>query len=721
MAALYACTKCHQRFPFEALSQGQQLCKECRIAHPIVKCTYCRTEFQQESKTNTICKKCAQNVKLYGTPKPCQYCNIIAAFIGNKCQRCTNSEKKYGPPHSCEQCKQQCAFDRKDDRKKVDGKLLCWLCTLSYKRVLQKTKEQCKHLSSSSRGSLQEKEQFSRLSSGSHYNSQKTLSTSSIQNEIPKKKAKFDAISANGDSFSPDLALDSPGTDHFVIIAQLKEEVATLKKMLHQKDQMILEKEKKITELKADLQYQESQMRAKMNQMEKTHKEVMEQLQERGIQAPRELARGPSAFIPLGEIPQERGDSSLHQLLKAFVSAGRVDHVAMVMGLHPQYLSSFWKTQYLLLRMDGPLPYHRRHYIAIMAAARHRCSYLVGLHMGEFLQVGGNPAWLRGLHCAPQKLRNLNEINKLLAHRPWLVTKEHIEALLRPGEDSWSLAELVQALVLLTHYHSLASFVFGCGIKPEEEQDGAPSPHSDSSPASEDSMWGSGGTDAMLEVEMLMERMKLLQENQLEEEGVTQEEMATRFELEKTESLLVPSSDPLDPSLQSNIRCFLEDPEFGYKDFTRRGEQAPPTFRAQDYTWEDHGYSLMNRLYPDVGQLLDEKFQVVYNLTYNTIAMHCGVDTSVLRRAIWNYVHCVFGIRYDDYDYGEVNQLLERNLKIYIKTVACYPEKTTKQIYTQFWRHFKHSEKVHVNLLLLEARLQAALLYALRAVTRYMT
>lgn len=45
---------------------------------------------------------------------------------------------------------------------------------------------------------------------------------------------------------------------------------------------------------------------------------------------------------------------------------------------------------------------------------------------------------------------------------------------------------------------------------------------------------------------MLMERMKLLQESQLEEEGVTQEEMATRFELEKTESLLVaPSGEEL--------------------------------------------------------------------------------------------------------------------------------------------------------------------------------
>lgn len=73
------------------------------------------------------------------------------------------------------------------------------------------------------------------------------------------------------------------------------------------------------------------------------------------------------------------------------------------------------------------------------------------------------------------------------------------QALLKPGEDSWSLAELVQALVLLTHYHSLASFVFGCGIKPEEEQDvgNSCSPHSDSSPASDDSMGGSGVRGAL--------------------------------------------------------------------------------------------------------------------------------------------------------------------------------------------------------------------------------
>lgn len=74
--------------------------------------------------TSTICTKCENNVKQFGKPSACEYCNIIAAFIGNKCQRCTNSERKYGPPVTCEQCKQKCAFDRKDDDKKVSRNLI---------------------------------------------------------------------------------------------------------------------------------------------------------------------------------------------------------------------------------------------------------------------------------------------------------------------------------------------------------------------------------------------------------------------------------------------------------------------------------------------------------------------------------------------------------------------------------------------------------------------
>lgn len=70
------------------------------------------------------------------------------------------------------------------------------------------------------------------------------------------------------------------------------------------------------------------------------------------------------------------------------------------------------------------------------------------------------------------------------------------------------------------------------------------------------------------------------------------------------------------------------------------------------------------------------------------------VDTSAFRRAIWYYIHCLYGIMHDDYDYGQVNQLLERNLKQYIKTVTCYPERLTKKDYDNVMKEFKHSEKV---------------------------
>uniref|UniRef100_A0A669PI74 Protein FAM76B n=1 Tax=Phasianus colchicus TaxID=9054 RepID=A0A669PI74_PHACC len=266
--------------------------QECRIAHPIVKCTYCRSEFQQESKTNTICKKCAQNVKQFGTPKPCQYCNIIAAFIGTKCQRCTNSEKKYGPPQTCEQCKQQCAFDRKEEgRRKVDGKLLCWLCTLSYKRVLQKTKEQRKSLgsshSNSSSSSLTEKDQHH--SKHHHHHHHHHHRHSSGHHKISSLSPEQDQ-GLWKQSSSINQSADSGGTDNFVLISQLKEEVMSLKRLLQQRDQTILEKDKKLTELKADFQYQESNLRTKMNSMEKAHKETVEQLQAKNRELLKQVA-----------------------------------------------------------------------------------------------------------------------------------------------------------------------------------------------------------------------------------------------------------------------------------------------------------------------------------------------------------------------------------------------------------------------------------------------
>lgn len=59
-------------------------------------------------------------------------------------------------------------------------------------------------------------------------------------------------------------------------------------------------------------------------------------------------------------------------LIESFLSLGRVDHVTMVMALHPAYLSCFLRTQHALLELDGPLPRHWRHYIAVTVRKPHK-------------------------------------------------------------------------------------------------------------------------------------------------------------------------------------------------------------------------------------------------------------------------------------------------------------------------------------------------------------
>lgn len=38
---------------------------------------------------------------------------------------------------------------------------------------------------------------------------------------------------------------------------------------------------------------------------------------------------------------------------------------------------------------------------------------------------------------------------------------------LTKGDDNWTIAEVVHAIVLLAHFHSLSSLVFSCGINEE--------------------------------------------------------------------------------------------------------------------------------------------------------------------------------------------------------------------------------------------------------------
>lgn len=277
---------------------------------------------------------------------------------------------------------------------------------------------------------------------------------------------------------------------------------------------------------------------------------------------------------------------------------------------------------------------------------------------------------------------------------------------------------MVHAIVLLSHFHSLSSFVYSCGRTQEladvkapavggpvvatpparivQHKPGCNCKNRDqppplpqvlnvstaasqaqinvvkvasavAAPAAAAAPTGALAKNAIkqeVSVDALMARMKTLSENQDE---CSETELSNRFKHVEQQAAELPAAGGamggavnaavIEPPPQ--ISHLVDDAAFTYQDFQRRGntENIPSTFRIQDYSWDDHGYSLVNRLYNDVGNLLDDKFRAAYNLTYHTMADRTNVDTSKFRRAIWNYIQCMFGIRHDDYDYGEVNQV----------------------------------------------------------------
>ncbi|XP_040583934.1 protein FAM76A-like [Lepeophtheirus salmonis] len=277
-SALFACSKCFSRHPFEELSQGQQLCKECRGSFPVVKCTYCRSEFQQESKNNTcsICKRCEANVQKYGKPSCCAFCNIIAAFTNGKCHRCHDSLRKYGPPKTCEQCKQKCAFDR-DEKKKLDGKLLCWLCSLSYKRALVRTKQSdpARH----SRVFKEKDKEKHRDKRDKYFNHKKPqrldVTKHLVSNDVEEPLPKMARLS------SKTRIKDTDDTDHVREITQLKETIASLNKQVGLKNNELVFKQGEMTAMKAQLFNEENLIKEKMKKMSKQHEDKVTELQRR--------------------------------------------------------------------------------------------------------------------------------------------------------------------------------------------------------------------------------------------------------------------------------------------------------------------------------------------------------------------------------------------------------------------------------------------------------
>ncbi|GJQ10517.1 hypothetical protein GpartN1_g2308.t1 [Galdieria partita] len=452
-----------------------------------------------------------------------------------------------------------------------------------------------------------------------------------------------------------------------------------------------------------------------------------------------------SRFIPNEQLPtvQNANCVTLRLFTDNFLFTGRISTVVRVMAFFPSYLEAYIQSYRAIMRRPGPLPETWRNYLGVMAGARLRCSYICHMQETEFLLHGGDIRWLESDEHVPPKLLVLRELNAILAHQPWLLKKEHLQRLIHPisalGQVSWSLSECVLAILIFSHFHSLAGFIEGCGLCPDIDMD---------------------SRDSLIRIQLTREQNGFTEINANDSYNPSHESPdtlhtpqseveATRQLVEKlkraiylqdeanyseTGDLLFAKSASVDSNERAFIGTSTEALETkytriaGFADYPLRHEdfdvnsKTYKIFRIHEYNWSDHGYALINAFYEDgeLASLLDTQFETIYQLTDNSIGMNTNVDTSIFRRAIWVYVHRLMGIMHDDYDYRLVNLILKQSLKAFIKKVACKPETISRNDYERMGLALRPEEKVHIVLLSMEARKQAELLYGLHAIMQWM-
>ncbi|KAH8874314.1 Protein FAM76A [Schistosoma japonicum] len=243
---LFSCTKCLRNFPQSEMSRSGQTCKGCNPHHSTFKqCEYCKSDFKYYVYGD-VCPQCQSLKSKYGEPQPCSICKLRTAF-GNAlvCQRCLHYRNRFGEPRQCHSCGNTCAFLKDEaSREKVDGQILCWVCTYNFK--LARSRERSSHGSSKRRHDSNQLSTANR--SKSSHNSLKITCTDEYGTRKTDKQVDCQhALTTQA------LCLDSVYNEHLLTISQLQDEIKSLKRQLTLKDADMLAKDRTIAELRSEM------------------------------------------------------------------------------------------------------------------------------------------------------------------------------------------------------------------------------------------------------------------------------------------------------------------------------------------------------------------------------------------------------------------------------------------------------------------------------------
>jgi len=148
------------------------------------------------------------------------------------------------------------------------------------------------------------------------------------------------------------------------------------------------------------------------------------------------------------------------------------------------------------------------------------------------------------------------------------------------------------------------------------------------------------------------------------------------------------------------------------------GPQISSPLNLHEFCWEEQGFSVMSQIdSDDLALLLDDKFRVS-----GKVMAGAGGRTGGWGRDVWNYVQAISGVYTDDCNYSKINETIQGGLKKYIDTSCSgfHRGQNYQQHNQKYATGMAPNKKALVSILVMEARLQAELLYALRAVMKFM-
>ncbi|KAJ1368951.1 hypothetical protein KIN20_030317 [Parelaphostrongylus tenuis] len=165
----------------------------------------------------------------------CKFCQLPAAFHEEKCVYCSHSERKFGAPIPCANCKLRAAFTK--DPKKLKP-TLCRMCVIQ------------------ARANKQTNLAGVTISLHDHYSGHK-------RKREEKKKADKEAEPTKVPKRDP----FADSVENVILVQQLRDQISKLNSVVAQKDAAMLEKDKKIAALQADLMSAERKHREKVDQL----------------------------------------------------------------------------------------------------------------------------------------------------------------------------------------------------------------------------------------------------------------------------------------------------------------------------------------------------------------------------------------------------------------------------------------------------------------------